>query len=109
MGLWSLPGGRVELGEALRHALAREVLEETSIVVEVGEIAGVYSVIERNGAEVRYHYVIVSLFASVVSGDLAAASDASDACWARLDNLAAYQTTAGLADRLKAIAGAIDN
>ena len=43
---WELPGGHLDPGETAREGLAREVLEETGIVVDVGELTGVY---ERTG------------------------------------------------------------
>ena len=43
MGLWSLPGGYVDRGEVVEQAAAREVLEETGVEVEVGNLMGLFS------------------------------------------------------------------
>jgi 8-oxo-dGTP diphosphatase len=42
MDTWEMPGGQVELGEALDKAVIREVLEETGIGIELVGITGVY-------------------------------------------------------------------
>ncbi|MET7936806.1 NUDIX domain-containing protein [Streptomyces sp. NPDC005322] len=41
-GTWELPGGVLELDETPEEGVAREVLEETGIHVEVDELTGVY-------------------------------------------------------------------
>lgn len=46
-GTWELPGGILELDETPEAGVAREVLEETGIHVEVGELTGVYKNMTR--------------------------------------------------------------
>ena len=42
-GDWEFPGGQVEESETIPHALEREVLEETGIVVHLKSLVGIYS------------------------------------------------------------------
>nr|WP_187279013.1 NUDIX domain-containing protein [Streptomyces lavendulae] len=46
-GTWELPGGILELNETPEAGVAREVLEETGIHVEVDELTGVYKNLNR--------------------------------------------------------------
>ena len=94
-GLWSIPGGRLEPRETLAQAVAREVREETGLIVEVGTLA---CVVERFGDD--YHFVLLDYFARVTGGRLAAASDARAARFVTIDELAALPLTEGLADVL---------
>jgi len=94
-GLWSIPGGRLEPRETLAQAVAREVREETGLIVEVGGLA---CVVERMGDD--YHFVLLDYFARITGGTLAAASDARDARFVALDDVAALPTTDGLVDVL---------
>ena len=81
-GEWSLPGGMLELGETLRQGAAREVLEETGLTVQVGEILDVFDrIIRDSDGRIRFHYVLVDFFCTPVAGELRAGSDVSDACW----------------------------
>ena len=42
-GLWTFPGGFVDLGESVEDAARRETREELAIDVELGPVVGVYS------------------------------------------------------------------
>jgi len=92
-GLWSVPGGRVEPGETMREAVAREVREETGLEVQVGALI---DVLERRAG--TRHYKIHPHVARVTGGTLVAGSDARDARWVTDEELAALPTTEGLAD-----------
>jgi 8-oxo-dGTP diphosphatase len=80
-GQWSLPGGLLEVGESLAAGVAREVLEETGLIVEPVELIELLDRIHREGDRVRYHYVIADYLCRVVSGELKAASDADAVRW----------------------------
>jgi 8-oxo-dGTP diphosphatase len=87
-GEWSLPGGAVELGETLEEAICREVLEETSLAVEVLDTVQAFDRISRDDAgRVRYHYVLIDFLCRVTGGSLACATDATEARWASADEL----------------------
>jgi ADP-ribose pyrophosphatase YjhB (NUDIX family) len=81
-GEWSLPGGRLELGESLVAAVRREVREETGIEVEVGPLVAVFDRVQRDAeGHVRYHFVIADYLCDPIGGILAAGDDAADARW----------------------------
>lgn len=93
-GHWSIPGGMVELGETLRQAIAREVREETGLVVEVSGVLEVLDSIHRDpDGRTRYHYVLVDFFCRRTGGELQAASDASEVRWAAIEELAGLAMT----------------
>jgi ADP-ribose pyrophosphatase YjhB (NUDIX family) len=96
VGLWTIPGGRVEPGEDDPAAVARELREETGLDVAVGALAGA---VERPGpAGVTYD--IYDYLATVVGGSLRAGDDASDVRWASADDLRDLPLTPGLLDAL---------
>jgi 8-oxo-dGTP diphosphatase len=93
-GQWSLPGGMVEIGETLETALAREMLEETGLGVDVGPVIEVFDRIMRDeDRRVRYHFVLIDYLCWPASGSLQAGSDVEEAVWANPATLGAYALT----------------
>ena len=80
-GHWTLPGGMLELGEALTAGTVREVREETGLDVEPIELIELLDRVHREGERVRYHYVIADYLCRVTGGELRAASDADAVRW----------------------------
>lgn len=80
-GHWTLPGGMLELGEALTAGTVREVREETGLDVEPIELIELLDRVHREGERVRYHYVIADYLCRVTGGELHAASDADAVRW----------------------------
>ena len=89
-GRWVVPGGTVEAGETLEEALAREVLEETGLVVRPREVMLVFDRILREGERLDYHYVIIDYLCDYLAGEARAGSDAEAVAMVAPEDLAAY-------------------
>ena len=93
-GTWSIPGGAVEVGETLEACVAREMLEETGFVVEVGPVIEVLDRITHDDASrVLYHFVLVDYLCWPIGGELRAGTDVAEAVLAEANDLDRYALT----------------
>ena len=95
-GWWSLPGGALETGETLDHAVRREVLEETSLIVEPVRVFEIFERIMRDAqGATEYHYVLIDYLCRIIGGEPAAGDDVCRVEWMRLADLRGLQITEG--------------
>jgi len=91
LGRWSVPGGRVEPGETLAEAAAREAYEETGLEVRIG--AELWDLTITDGDRT---YEVHDFAATVTGGSLRAGDDAADVRWIPLDELDQWPLTEDL-------------
>lgn len=91
MGDWSIPGGRLELGETVREAAAREIREETNLTVADLELIDVVDTFQKDTAgNVVAHWTLVD-FRAWWGGDTPrAGSDAAEVRWVPIGELGSY-------------------
>ena len=97
-GLYTLPGGGVELGETLEQAVIREVREETGLEIEPVELAGYRQMIARDvEGRIERHFVILPFAARWVAGEVSLNEELAEANWLLPSELSGLKTTEGLA------------
>ena len=87
-GLWALPGGLLDLGEAVRDGVVREVREETGAEIEIVELLDLFEPIHRDAdGRIHYHFVVIDFWAHFRGGTVAPDDDADQAAWVSLETL----------------------
>lgn len=96
-GYWSVPGGRVELGETLAEAVTRELREETGLDGVCGPLLGWAERIDADE-----HHVILDFEVTLLLGDdePVAGDDAVEAAWVDLHAVGEQHLVPGLAEFL---------
>jgi ADP-ribose pyrophosphatase YjhB (NUDIX family) len=103
-GIYSLPGGRVEFGEALHQALRREVDEETGLAIDIIGLSGWREVLpaKAGGSGGAGHYVIMSFAARWRAGEPRLNDELDDFQWRAPDALDGLALTDGLPEIISA-------
>ena len=105
-GIYSLPGGRVEFGETVHAAVQREVAEETSLKIDIVDLAGWREVVPAAGD--GGHYVIMSFAAHWRAGEVVLNEELDDHQWIAPDALGVFKTTAGLEEIIRSARSVLD-
>lgn len=91
-GQWTFPGGKLLAGETLQQAAERETFEETSVKVTAKNIAHTFEMIEYDhNNNLKFHYIIIDMNATYVSGEPQANDDAIVARWVNKTEIKALE------------------
>ncbi len=106
-GLFSLPGGIVEIGESLEDAALRELREEVGVEADIVGFTGFLQPIERADGRVRSHYCIASFVALWRAGEPTTGPEATECRWIEPAEADGLPTTPGLAALLRKAEGLV--
>ena len=99
-GIYTFPGGRVEFGESLTEALAREIREETGLAIEIVGLIGYREALPAKTGG-HGHFVILPFAARWAAGDVVLNDELDDARWLNPGDLGGLPITHGLQDTIR--------
>ncbi|MBN1267418.1 MAG: NUDIX domain-containing protein [Anaerolineales bacterium] len=89
-GRWCLPGGQLDSGESIKETCAREVLEETGLIVDVGHLIAVYTnpdMLLSYDKEHQYQMVSFHFAVTVTGGEVGLSDETTDVGFFSLEEI----------------------
>lgn len=97
-GLFTIPGGRVEMGETLAEAALRELQEEVGVEASmVGFIDFIETIVPAKDGGTAFHAIICAFAATWKAGEPRSSAEIGQTVWVRPQDLGRWPTTRGLA------------
>ncbi len=97
-GVWELPGGHIDYGEDLKTGLAREVMEEFGMSVDIGDVVDVFTYINEVKKSHSIEVIYLAQFIGPLENIQANTEDHSDFGWFAADEIIRIQTDTKGAD-----------
>ncbi len=92
--LWELPGGKLDEGQDISHALEREVLEETGLLINpVSRSAYFESLVISSGPYIGLPYIVIIGISLLEEGKVKLSEEHQDFVWVELKNANKYELT----------------
>lgn len=87
-GKWGFPGGKIEAGEGINEAAARELFEETGVVAKPHRVFTAVDAFDHDEqGRLRNHYILIAVLCEWETGTPVAGDDALEARWFPLEGL----------------------
>ena len=89
-GRWCLPGGQLDSGESVTETCAREVLEETGLDVQVGQLIGIYSnpsMLLSYDDQHQYQLISFHFAVTIIGGELGLSNETTEVGYFSLDEI----------------------